>query len=381
MDDRTGRAGDPLPAPDLDPRRRRPRRDARPRRGRGHRLHHPVGRLGRHAAARQGRQPQQRAVADRRRVPAHPRRRPDPRARDPRPHPRATSPTSGSPSSRRRSSSSTSPTGDPLGSQAPLFYGPIQQGKDGWNAAFFCGSNAVLRREALMQLGIIGYVGEIEVGVHRALRTARAVLAQARTPRPRRRRRAVGALDDVADAIAGPARELAAGRAARRRHLRVPAARRRGRARARRRRPRRAAERPRRSIAGSSASPTTPTEPGRPSTTGARASSQNATGRRWARSSRCRRWSRAVDVDRGGEAQPVMPLATISVTEDMATCMRLHGLGWRTVYHHEIARRRPRARGPRTMLHPAAAVGAGHHAGDAAREPAGRRGAHAGRSG
>ncbi|WP_415857408.1 glycosyltransferase, partial [Sinomonas sp. G460-2] len=40
---------------------------------------------------------------------------------------------------------------DPLGSQAPLFYGPIQQGKDGWNAAFFCGSNAVLRREALMR--------------------------------------------------------------------------------------------------------------------------------------------------------------------------------------------------------------------------------------
>ncbi len=40
------------------------------------------------------------------------------------------------------------PPSDPLGSQAPLFYGPIQQGKDGWNAAFFCGSNAVLRREA-----------------------------------------------------------------------------------------------------------------------------------------------------------------------------------------------------------------------------------------
>ncbi|NKX52532.1 glycosyltransferase, partial [Arthrobacter deserti] len=42
------------------------------------------------------------------------------------------------------------PEDDPLGSQAPLFYGPIQQGKDGWNAAFFCGSNAILRREALM---------------------------------------------------------------------------------------------------------------------------------------------------------------------------------------------------------------------------------------
>ncbi|HWP68352.1 MAG TPA: cellulose synthase catalytic subunit, partial [Rectinemataceae bacterium] len=42
------------------------------------------------------------------------------------------------------------PPGDPFGNEASLFYGPIQQGKDGWNAAFFCGSNAVLRREALM---------------------------------------------------------------------------------------------------------------------------------------------------------------------------------------------------------------------------------------
>ena len=48
-----------------------------------------------------------------------------------------------------------------------MFYGPIQQGKDGWNAAFFCGSNAVLRREAMMQIGIVGYVGEIEAAVRR----------------------------------------------------------------------------------------------------------------------------------------------------------------------------------------------------------------------
>ena len=34
-----------------------------------------------------------------------------------------------------------------------------------------------------------------------------------------------------------------------------------------------------------------------------------------------------------------MPMATISVTEDMATAMRLHGLGWRSVYHHEILAR------------------------------------------
>jgi cellulose synthase (UDP-forming) len=47
----------------------------------------------------------------------------------------------------------------------------------------------------------------------------------------------------------------------------------------------------------------------------------------------------AVDLDRGDEAQPVMPLSTISVTEDMATAMRLHGAGWHSVYHDEILAR------------------------------------------
>jgi cellulose synthase (UDP-forming) len=47
----------------------------------------------------------------------------------------------------------------------------------------------------------------------------------------------------------------------------------------------------------------------------------------------------SVDVDLAGEAQPVMPLATNSVTEDMATSMRLHAMGWRTVYHHEVLAR------------------------------------------
>jgi Glycosyltransferases, probably involved in cell wall biogenesis len=50
------------------------------------------------------------------------------------------------------------PPGDPFGVDAPLFYGPIMQGKDGWNAAFFCGSNGILRREALMQAGLVRYV-------------------------------------------------------------------------------------------------------------------------------------------------------------------------------------------------------------------------------
>ncbi len=68
---------------------------------------------------------------------------------------------------------------DPLGSQAPLFYGPIQQGKDGWESAFFCGSNALLRREALMQLGIVGYVRAVEAAVDDTLRAASRLLRRA----------------------------------------------------------------------------------------------------------------------------------------------------------------------------------------------------------
>ncbi|MDZ7957849.1 MAG: glycosyltransferase [Aulosira sp. DedQUE10] len=46
------------------------------------------------------------------------------------------------------------PPGDPFGHQANLFYGALQQGKDGMNAAFYTGTNAVLRREALISVGL-----------------------------------------------------------------------------------------------------------------------------------------------------------------------------------------------------------------------------------
>lgn len=46
------------------------------------------------------------------------------------------------------------PEGDPYGHSAHLFYGPIQQGKDGLNAAFYTGTNAILRREALLNVGL-----------------------------------------------------------------------------------------------------------------------------------------------------------------------------------------------------------------------------------
>lgn len=61
------------------------------------------------------------------------------------------------------------PKGDPFGVDAPLFYGPIMQGKDGWNAAFFCGSNGILRREALMQAGIIRYVAITAIHMKKSL--------------------------------------------------------------------------------------------------------------------------------------------------------------------------------------------------------------------
>jgi cellulose synthase (UDP-forming) len=46
-----------------------------------------------------------------------------------------------------------------------------------------------------------------------------------------------------------------------------------------------------------------------------------------------------VDLDRSHEAEAVFPIATISVTEDMATAMRMHATGWKSVYHHEILAR------------------------------------------
>ena len=46
------------------------------------------------------------------------------------------------------------PSDDPFGHRAGLFYGPIQQGKDGLNSAFYTGTNAILRRDALVTTGL-----------------------------------------------------------------------------------------------------------------------------------------------------------------------------------------------------------------------------------
>jgi cellulose synthase (UDP-forming) len=220
---------------------------------------------------------------------------------------------------------------DPLGSQAPLFYGPIQQGKDGWNAAFFCGSNAVLRRDALMQLGLVGYVRETERSVRDALHGSQRLLSRAQ--RSASDPAQAAALGEVREAATHALAALDAGEPLstvtygfqRRVHTVSASV---------------VAHDLSRIEADLAAIATMPIA--RDDEIGAVVVDERALARL-----ADREWSplgaiesvqalvRAVDVDRSAEAQAVMPVATLSVTEDMATAMRLHAIGWRTVYHHE----------------------------------------------
>jgi cellulose synthase (UDP-forming) len=237
---------------------------------------------------------------------------------------------------------------DPLGSQAPLFYGPIQQGKDGWNAAFFCGSNALLRREALMQLGIVGYVREVESAVGEALDTATRVLRRAARKARQQGPSAVAAIAEVQDAVGVARARLRAGDTVGEVtydfQQRVDAA-------------ARAVvdddvEAIRADLAALEAMPIeTDEELGYPVIDGE--ALDRLAQRDWSplgALESVRALVRAVDVDRADEAQPMMPLATVSVTEDMATCMRLHALGWSSVYHHEVLAHGLAPEDLRTML-------------------------------
>ena len=227
------------------------------------------------------------------------------------------------------------PDNDPLGSQAPLFYGPIQQGKDGWNAAFFCGSNAVIRREALMQLGVSRYVGEVEVGVARALRTSRAILRSAKRSLGSDQPEVCIALDHILHEIGRARRELARGIAlfdvTYRFQTRVAAI----------RRDLVAADLKalQSDLAIIAELEGISHDQGLAHGTIDEGVLDQMAHRDWSplgAVETVQALVNAVDVDRGGEAQAIMPLATISVTEDMATCMRLHTLGWHTAYHDEV---------------------------------------------
>lgn len=232
------------------------------------------------------------------------------------------------------------PPDDPLGSQAPLFYGPIMQGKDGWNAAFFCGSNAVLRREALMQIGIVNYVRDLELRARRALRAADVLLRRAAREAQRTGNAAIrSAIDELRAAVRESRRMLRAGLPIQEVtwmfQQRAAAA----------ARPLVAEELMR--LRAELADLPGLADDEDLTTTLSRSLDDDTllhtlTTREQsplAAIATVRELLLAVDVDRADEAQPLMPLATISVTEDMATAMRLHAAGWRSVYHHEVLAR------------------------------------------
>jgi cellulose synthase (UDP-forming) len=180
---------------------------------------------------------------------------------------------------------------DPLGSQAELFYGPIQQGKDGWGAAFFCGSNAVLRREALMALGLTMFSRSAAERVRRQLRDGRRRLQaviDTHTGLEMASRligqRAVASLADAearvrkGDVLAEVTFDL------------------------------------RTRVNSLTCTHVIPTEI----------------------SDALRDIMDRADVARIDRALVIDPINTASVTEDMATAMHLHALGWTSVYHQEI---------------------------------------------
>jgi cellulose synthase (UDP-forming) len=235
---------------------------------------------------------------------------------------------------------------DPLGSQAPLFYGPIQQGKDGWNAAFFCGSNAILRREALMQLGIVGYVRDVADSTARALRASETLMRREirATGDPELREELVAVRDEIVKARAALAqgepvaditfslravvdqaslRMLTHDMAGIRDDLDVI-----------------------RSLPVERDAELDAVVVDDAALDAFAAADLSPLGALEAVAGLVD----ALRIDRSDEAQPVLPLATISVTEDMATAMQLHALGWRSVYHHEILARGLAPEDLRTML-------------------------------
>lgn len=223
---------------------------------------------------------------------------------------------------------------DPLGSQAPLFYGPIQQGKNAWNAAFFCGSNAVLRREALMQLGLSRYAIELDLAVKQALRSADRILARtlrttvADDPEVQKALKMLGtAIAETRTAIASGQTIAEATYALQKRiseiskglvsaHLNLLA-----------------------DDLAAIKDIHMYTDENWDVVLDVEKTTDLLAARELSPLGACQAVAtllRSLDVDRPGEAQPLMPLATVSVTEDMATSMRLHAMGWKSIYHHEI---------------------------------------------
>ena len=231
------------------------------------------------------------------------------------------------------------PAGNPFGTDAPLFYGPIQQSKDGWNAAYFCGSNAVLRREALMSIGIRYYVRDQMRQIRRSLHTADRLLKRAardlRAPEQSLMR---GGIEQLRAAVQSAKVKLRRGATLQDVTWEFQ----------------REAENVSRLLVqadlaaiqaelgqipgledvelGEGLAAALTSEETVDALAGREMSPLAAV-------TAVRALLLGVDLDRSFEAEPIFPIATISVTEDMATAMRMHATGWKSVYHHEILAR------------------------------------------
>jgi cellulose synthase/poly-beta-1,6-N-acetylglucosamine synthase-like glycosyltransferase len=225
------------------------------------------------------------------------------------------------------------PRDDPFGSDAPLFYGPIQQGKDGWNAAFFCGSNGIFRREALMHQGLVNYVQDLNQRVRIALQEAERVLKSTakQTPDSGRSNRVIrellAAVLEARQALAerAPVQDVTSVFQERVNaisrsiveeditHISVELA----------------------EIPGLDRSDlVSMLDVVEDKATLGALSQRDASP--LAALETMRNLISAIDTDRSDQAQPIMPMSTISVTEDLATSMRLHALGCKSVYHPEV---------------------------------------------
>lgn len=180
------------------------------------------------------------------------------------------------------------PDSDPLGCRADLFYGPIQQGKDGWGAAFFCGSNAVLRREALMSLGVQRYSDAATALIRSRLREARRIINREADIAPRAVRQA---WRDASEAVTIADRLVRRGEVLS--HIGFDLR--------------------------------------------ARFDEIIDTYHLWSSDAEIlRAIALSVDVSRIDQALAINPIDISTVTEDMATAMHLHSMGWQSVYHHEV---------------------------------------------
>ncbi len=223
------------------------------------------------------------------------------------------------------------PPGDPFGNDAPLFYGPIQEGKDGHNASYFCGSNGMLRREALVQLGIVNFVEEMEAQIRHGIKALKKEAGRLQTAEPDITRQAkhilniglkkaerllkqnesleivsdqiratihkvehlvaIDSFDEIADMLKNLAVNGDMNAAEAYNHIIKDGD----------------------SIAEQTGSAKTGTSIGINSDV-----------------------FENINLTRSDEAIPVQSMSTISITEDMATSMRLHAAGWKSIYHSEI---------------------------------------------